>query len=41
LAEREAVEKKLTKGELYLYDQEMSKKLTPENIKILIKQKLT
>ena len=41
LQERELIEKKLTKGELYLYDQKLSKQLEPENIKSLVKQKLT
>ena len=41
MAERYEVEKKLTKGELALYDQELDKKLKPENIKQLVKSKLT
>ena len=30
----------MTKGELYLYDQELSKKLQPESMRELVKQKL-
>jgi hypothetical protein len=40
LMEREEVEKKLTKGELYLYDQTFAQKLKPESIKELIHSKL-
>jgi hypothetical protein len=41
LAQRQEVESKLTKGELYLYDQELAEQLRPENIRELVRGKLT
>ena len=41
MKERETVEKKMTKGELYIFDQEFVKKFEPENIRQMISNKLT
>ena len=41
LEERFEAEKNMTDGELYLYDQKLERKLEPESIRDLVKQKLT
>lgn len=40
LAERLEAEQKLTKGELYLFDQRFHQRFSPQNIRLLIKKKL-